>query len=387
MDELDRQLLNAIQSRVPLVARPFATLADGLGCDESTVIDRVANLRGDGIIREISAIFDAVKLGYRQALVAMSVPPDQLDRAGEITAAHPGVSHCYGRAGDVNLWLTLAISPRSPLGLEGSAELLARLAGATGHMVLPTLRRYKLQVRFDMESGAPAPAPSADDEQAPGATGPAGPADPTAAPDLTDTQLRTIRALQIDLPAKAEPFAEIAAAESLDTDALLTTGQKFLDDGFMRRYAAVLYHRAAGSKANLLVAWRADAALADAAGPKAARVPGVSHCYLRPAGPDWPYTVYTMIHGRSQQDCLMAAEQIVATTELSDHVELWTTAEYKKRRVPLFGPEEAQWEAEHVRKTFKICPYGHTTSGRLRRDAVRRYPGYALTGTRQARGS
>ena len=350
MDELDRQLLNRIQTDVPLIARPFAQLAGELGCDESAVLDRVAALRHTGIVREISAIFDAVALGYRQALVALSVPAERLDQAGRLAAEHPGVSHCYGRAGEVNLWLTLATSPRSRFGLEASAELLARLCGATTHMVLPTIRRYKLQVRFDMEGDEPTPAPLGGprpaENGAPGASERSGAEAP--APHLTDTQVRAIRALQIDLPTEPEPFAPLAAAEGLDVDTMLDCGREMLEAGHMRRYAAVLHHRAAGSKANVLVAWAADSAGADADGPRAAQVAGISHCYLRPAGPGWPYNLYTMIHGRSEQDCRLAIETILATTGLTDHVELWTTAEYKKRRVRLFGPEEARWESQYA---------------------------------------
>ena len=114
MDELDRRLLNEIQRQVPLVREPFAQLAAMLGCDEGPVLRRVEALRhGEGVIREISGIFDAVALGYHQALVAMRVPPERLDGAGAAAAGHPGVSHCYARDGEVNLWLTLAVSPAS----------------------------------------------------------------------------------------------------------------------------------------------------------------------------------------------------------------------------------------------------------------------------------
>jgi len=351
MDELDRQLLNRIQASVPFAARPFAQLADELGCDESAVIQRISALRQAGIIREISAIFDAVALGYRQALVAMTVPLEKLDQAGRIAAEHPGVSHCYGRAGEVNLWLTLAISPQSSLGLETSAGLLARLTGATAHMVLPTIRRYKLQVRFDMEPEKPMPAPAPVTPDAPGASTPA--VANTTAPELTETQRRAIRALQIDLPAEPEPFARLAAAEDLDVETLLACGRDFLDAGQMRRYSAVLHHRAAGGKANVLVAWIADDAQADLDGPLAARVAGISHCYLRPTGHNWPYNIYTMIHGRSEADCRKTIETVLATTSLIEYRELWTTAEYKKRRVPLFASQEADWESRNAGNATK----------------------------------
>jgi hypothetical protein len=128
-------------------------------------------------------------------------------------------------------------------------------------------------------------------------------------------------------------------------DMLLVHAADFLSAGWMRRYAAVLRHRVAGAEANLLVAWRVDEAQADLYGPQCARFRSISHCYLRPAGPDWPWNLYTMIHGRTEQDCRMTVEEILATTSLGDRQELWTLREYKKARVPLFGPQENQWEA------------------------------------------
>ncbi|MGB2824122.1 MAG: Lrp/AsnC family transcriptional regulator [Phycisphaerae bacterium] len=340
MDSFDRRLLGLIQRRVPLVREPFAELAAGLDSTEEDVLNAVAALRSDGVIREISAIFDAVALGYEQALVAMRVPPERLDEAGLSAAKHPGVSHCYGREGDVNLWLTLAISPRSRLGLAGTAAAMARQCGAADHMLLPTLRRYKLQVRFDME-GVPSPKPT--DEQS--ESGGSAPHPQRPAPNLSDEQLRAVRALQVDLPCRPDPFAVLAAAERIDPDMLLVHAADFLAAGWMRRYAAVLHHRAAGARSNVLVAWEVPEALADVAGARCAQQPNVSHCYLRPTGPEWPFNLYTMVHGRSEQDCRLTIEEIITTTHMARHVELWTDKEYKKRRVRLFTDAERQWEA------------------------------------------
>jgi len=341
MDPLDRHLLNRIQIALPLVREPFAELAREFGCDERAVTDRISALRGEGgVIREISAVFDAVALGYEQALLAMRVPPDRLDRAGETAAAHPGVSHCYARRREENLWLTLATSPRSRLGLSATAALLAGTCGADGWMLLPTVRRYKLDVRFDMERGGPAATPRV-------AATPVSAPHP-GVPQLTDPQLRAVRALQQDLPCRRDPFAVLAEGAGLDADMLLVHAADFLAAGWMRRYAAVLRHRAAGSRANVLVAWAVAEPLADTAGARCARSPAVSHCYLRPTAPGWPFNLYTMIHGRSQEDCRATIEEIAATTGLDRRAELWTTKEYKKQRVALFSDAEARWEQAHA---------------------------------------
>ncbi|HOD81513.1 MAG: hypothetical protein BWX88_02376 [Planctomycetes bacterium ADurb.Bin126] len=333
-DIFDRRLLSVIQSRVPLVHQPFAELAAQLGCPQAQVLERMRSLRGqEGVIREIAAIFDAAALGYRQALVAFRVPGGALDQAGRTVAAHPGVSHCYGRRHEYNLWFTLAVSPRSSLGLEASAARLAELTGATCHHVLPTLRRYKLDVRFGAE----------EDEDSPRAA--ATPARPRTEPArLDERQVRAVRALQVDLPIQEDPFAPLAQRAGIGVDELLALGQAFLDQALMRRYSAVLHHRSAGAAANVMVVWKVEEA--DAAGAAAAQVAAVSHCYLRPTYADWPWGLYTMIHGRNEQDCAMSIDEIATTAGLGEHLELWTETEYKKQRVRLFSDAEQQWEQE-----------------------------------------
>jgi len=338
LDSFDRELLGLIQRRVPLVREPYAQLAVELGCDERKVLDRLAVLRAPaGLVREISAIFDAAALGYVQALVAMRVAPEHLEAAGAAVAEHPGVSHCYGRTGAYDLWFTLACSPRSRLGLRGTAQALAGRCAAEAHVVLPTLKRYKLDVRFGAADSA-----SVEDGPSPQRGGRPQPS--PGAPEPAPEQVRAIRALQIDLPNRADPFLPLGAEAGMDADTLLVHAADFLAAGWMRRYGAVLRHRAAGAKANLLVAWRVEPAAADAGGAKCARLPAVSHCYLRPTSPDWPYNLYTMIHGRNREDCRMTVREIVATTQLREHVELWTVKEYKKERIALFSEEEMRWE-------------------------------------------
>jgi len=114
----------------------------------------------------------------------------------------------------------------------------------------------------------------------------------------------------------------------------------------MRRYAAVLHHRAAGAKANLMVAWRVDPGRADAAGTACAGVRQVSHCYLRPTTEQWDYGLYTMIHGASAAECERTVESIRVLANLDECEMLWTRREYKKRRVRLFTGAEEEWEQQ-----------------------------------------
>jgi len=331
LTSFDRQLLAIIEAAVPLVRNPYAQIAQWLGCSQEMLLDVLAKLRGpDGPIREICGLFDATTLGYAQTLVAMQVPDDRLDQAGATAAGHPGVSHCYARAGKFNLWFTLAVSPGSSLGLDGTIELLTRLCRASRAAALPALRRYKLAVRFARQE------PPIVRQHQPGPNHNVG--------EPTDEQLRAVRALQQDLPGCAEPFDVLATRFQLDPHMLLVHAADFLAAGWMRRYAAVLRHRMMGAEANLLVAWQVPHDKADHAGAICAQSPHVSHCYLRRSTDDWPFNLYTMIHGPTRPQVERVVQRLGSVLADPPRAELWTLREYAKRRVQLFTNHESQWE-------------------------------------------
>jgi DNA-binding Lrp family transcriptional regulator len=331
--QVEQRVLAAICAQVPLAEDPWAAIAQHANCSEQQVLEAIASLRAEGVVREISAIFDVTALGYRQVLIAMAAPPERLEASGNVISGHPGVSHCYSRRreppgepteSDYNLWFTLAVSPRSELGLQVTADVLAAACDCDDHLLLPSLRQFKLSMPLGL---APA-AKVRRKELSP----------------LTEPQARAIRALQADLPAEPNPFEPLARQAAMSISELLAIGRGLLADGRMRRYAAVVHHRIAGATENVLVAWDVPDDQAAAAGNRCARSDAVSHCYLRPRGDQWPYNLYTMIHGRARADCELAIEQLAATADLHRRAQLWTLKEFKKRRVPLCGSEEADWE-------------------------------------------
>ena len=206
MDDLDAQLLDRIQTELPLVERPYAALAEAIGSDEDTVLERVAALREQKVIRQISAIFDSRRLGYRGMLVAARTPAERQDEAAAVFSSHPGVSHNYLREHELNLWFTLTVSPRSQLGLDRTVELLGELAEVDVIRPMPALRFFKIGVDLDVKGDRD---PAAKLVKAK----PARKAPPPEA--LTDRDLDAIRALQRDLAAEPEPFRELAAQARL----------------------------------------------------------------------------------------------------------------------------------------------------------------------------
>jgi DNA-binding Lrp family transcriptional regulator len=339
MDETDAQLLDVLQTSVPLVARPWRQLAGEFDLAEDEVQRRVAALRQGGVIRRIGGVFEAARLGYRQTLLGLAVEPERMDHAAEVVAGHPGVSHCYSRSDEYNLWATLAVSPDSRLGLEQTVELLAERCGAKAYLNLPAKQRFKLSVRFGRKRGQ-VPFSLSIDKNEKGQK---------KVPDpfffLSDEQKQAVRALQMDLPLVEQPFDAIAHAEKFAlAEELLVHAADLLAAGVLRRYAAVVHPKHLGAEANVMVVWRVLEKQASLAGAAAAQHQAVSHCYLRETTDDWPFNLYTMIHGSSREECLRVIESISADIGCPDRRELETIREYKKSPVQFFTAAEAAWE-------------------------------------------
>ena len=340
LDENDRQLLRELQTAVPLAPRPFAVLGAQLGLSEDAVLERVTRLKDERIIRQISAIFDTGALGYRSTLVASAVPEDRVPVAAQVINDHPGVSHNYRRTHDFNLWWTLAVPPDEDLAAHVGA--LHRRSGATASRMLPATVRYKLGVHLDV-AGDRAP----DARTSPQATTGGGPAPERA--DLSAAEIAHVRELQQDLPVEPAPFAAMAERLGTAERDVLERARVFLEDGTMRRFAAVLHHRRAGFGANAMSVWRAPLADIDAQGHRLARFAAVSHCYRRPTYPDWPYPLFAMLHATTPEGIDEAVAAIRADTGLEEPRLLYSTEELKKVRITYFDPAFTQWARAHVR--------------------------------------
>lgn len=344
LDVIDTSLLDALQVGLPLVERPFAVLGAAAGLSEEECLARVKVLRhGEPkVIRQISAIFDTTALGYRSALVAARIAPEKLAQAAQIISAHPGVSHNYERAHAFNLWYTLAVPPDSALGLERTVERLRELSGADSMRLLPTLRLFKIGVKFDLGNKG-AGGKGEEDEGLGGAFTEADRAI-AARHRIGDAEIPAIRVLQRDLPLVERPFDDWAKEAGMGTADLLDAAKRFRERRQMRRFAAVLHHRAAGVKANAMGVWAVPEGRVADVGERLAQFQEVSHCYRRPTYADWPYSVFTMVHARTREEALAALERMQGAAEGARMEALWTVREFKKVRVTYFMPQTQAWE-------------------------------------------
>ncbi|MBI2724216.1 MAG: Lrp/AsnC family transcriptional regulator [Chloroflexi bacterium] len=339
MDAIDQRLLNEMQDRFPLVREPFAELGARIGVTEADAIAHVAGLRENGILRQVSAIFDTKALGYATSLVAMRVPADRLKQAAQIVNAHPGVSHNYRRTHEFNLWFTIAVPPGADL--QTHVDALHAAAGAESTRMLPTLRLFKIGVTLDM-TGERALAHRSDPQYTH--------ADREVASQhrLTDRDIDVVRAVQGDLPLRPDPFAPAAKALRVSVDGLLLELQDLQRRGYLRRFAAILRHRKAGFSANGMAVWAVPEDAIRTVGETMAGYTSISHCYQRPVYEDWKYNLFTMIHARKKGECEEFVAELAEKHGLNDVAVLYSTTEYKKVRLAYFTPAFDEWERAHL---------------------------------------
>jgi DNA-binding Lrp family transcriptional regulator len=338
LDDLDKRLLNLMQGRFPIAPRPYDAVAKEAGITEQEAIGRVKRLLDERIIRQVTPIFDTRALGYSSMLVAAKVDPENPWRAANVINEHPGVSHNYLRNHEFNIWFTIATEPDSRLGLDGTLEALAREAGAESVRQLPTLKLFKIRMDLEMEGGTDALAKAV--EIAP-------PAETERQP-YDEFDIEVIRATQGDMPVIPEPYAPAADKLGIPVERLLTHMGQMQERRLLRRVAAILFHRRAGFSANGMGVWNVPDDKIMELGPQMAAFRGISHCYQRPTYEDWPYSVFTMAHGRSKDECDAILDSIATHTGIEDRATLYSSTEFKKIRLLYFTDEHRAWEREHA---------------------------------------
>jgi siroheme decarboxylase len=324
IDTLDKKLLNEIQWVFPLTERPFLEISKRYNLSEDEIIQRIASMKDLGLIRQINAIFDTRRLGYKSALIAFAIRHDRLDYVANEVDKHPGVSHNYERNHEFNMWFTLAVPPDGDLKTD--LDRMASLDGVIKYRLLPTLKLYKIGVRLDMVN---------EDPENPKPTDEIKKLNPKKF-DLTDRDKDFIRELQKDLKIIPEPFKALAENLGITTTELFAKAKEYEQIGVMRRFAAILRHRDAGFYGNGMVVWNVPEEEIDKIGYKLASFPQVSHCYRRPVYQDWRFNLFSMIHARTSDAAEKIAAEMSEIVGIKDYRILFSLREFKKERVRYF---------------------------------------------------
>ena len=148
IDDVDRAILNRIQSDFPMTKRPFLSIAENLDLSESDVIKRLEQLKKKGIIRRIGGNFVPEKLGFVSTLCAAKVPEDKIEGFTRTVNRYPGVTHNYQRDNKYNIWFTFIAQSMDEI--KGNLEDISRETGVTDIINLPATKMYKIRAHFDL---------------------------------------------------------------------------------------------------------------------------------------------------------------------------------------------------------------------------------------------
>ena len=292
MQPIDLSLLNDFQRGFPLCSRPFAELAAQLGSGEADILRRLHQLHDKGSISRIGPVFRPNSIGV-STLAALAVAPEQLDQVATLVSAYPQVNHNYQREHRYNLWFVATAD--EPGKLAGTLEQIRSKTGC-GMLDLPLVKDYYIDLGFDLNGSKHICEPAAAISIRP-----------------NSAQRSLIRVLQCGLPMVAEPYREIAERLGCSESEIIAQIGDWQQAGIIKRFGVVVRHHELGYTANAMVVWDIADEQIDSVGKALARADGVSLCYQRPRRlPDWPYSLFCMIHGKDRKAVEARIEQLAA---------------------------------------------------------------------------
>ena len=316
VESIDRRLLAQLQRSFPLVPRPYRELAAELGVAEKDILDLIRGFRERGLLRQISPVIDARRLGYQSTLIAAEVPVRELDRAEEVLVQHPRISHAYERDNKLNVWFTL--STNDGTDIEEEVRSLGLRMGAAQAFSLPALRLFKIGAFFGTEGEEPVAHPG---QEMPRKVA------------LSSRERKVVNVLQQDLPLTSSPFEAMAEEAGMTTAELLSTCGTLIDRGVIRRFGASVNHRKAGYEGNGMACWQVPSEAVESVGQRLAAVEAVSHCYERRTNQSWHYNLFAMFHGGTPVSCSSLVKETARSLDLPEYLLLFSTREIRKTRV------------------------------------------------------
>jgi siroheme decarboxylase len=318
-DNVEFKLLGLLQNGFPVTQEPFSDIGMKLAIKGDDVILHISNLKIKGIVRQISPVLDARKIGYQSTLVAMTIPEHRIGRVENFLVSHPGISHAYERDNDYNIWFTLSL----PVSLDIQTELKRIYAdtGAESAFDLPAVRVFKLRTNFSHDKDNLSLDKSISQNSM------------AERIELSEIERNVINALQEDLPLSPNPFKKFADKLGISVDSMLSVCQLLLQKGVIRRYGASINHYKAGYKANAMTCWYVPPEKMMTFVSNVTTLTQVSHCYERKTNPCWHYNVFVMIHGYNRNACRDTINKIGSENGINDMAILFSTKEFKKTRI------------------------------------------------------
>ena len=324
LDPVDVRLIDEYQSGFPVRERPFRAVGAELGVSEDEALARVTRLREAGIFRRFGAVLNPPVIGS-SALAAVQAPTERFDEVATIVNEYRQVNHNYRRDHDWNLWFVVTAGTR-----ETRDAILAEIEERTGCPVLalPMLTDFYIDLEFPVVNADRFARESAVGQDAVEATR----MSESAAGDLSALDAKLLLAIQEGFPLTTTPYRDIATEIDAPVGDVLAAIERLLETGCLKRVGCVVNHVATGFDANCMVVWDVPDDELDARGTEVGALPAVTLCYHRPRRPelDWPYNLFTMIHGRDPEAVAEQIDLLEREYLPYDHERLRSTATLKQ---------------------------------------------------------
>jgi len=318
MNEIDKILLEELQSDFPLVSQPFKQTGESCNISEEEVIERINQYKSNGLIRDLAPVINANRIGYKNTLVAVQVDEKSIDEVASKINTHPGVSHNYLRDYKYNVWFTLAV--KKEIDFETEIKNILNSTSVTNYLILPSIHTFKIAVNFRFTDKKY----HHSNEQV---------RHPKTDINLSDIEKQIINELQACLDIIPQPWKAIADSLSIPESQLFDSINHLKEAGVIRRISVAMRHRNVGFTSNAMTCFNIPEDKITEDGEKVAKYVQVTHCYHRQAHPDWKYPLFAMIHARSKEEGDAIISSIAHDINCDDYIVLYSPKELKKERV------------------------------------------------------
>lgn len=146
MDDIDRRIINTLQTGFPICDAPYRQVAESLNIGETELLARLQALLADGALTRFGPLYNAEQMGGALTLAAVKVPTGRFDKVTDIINAFPEVAHNYARSHKLNMWFVLATE--TP---EQQRQTINAIEGQTGLTVynMPKLKEYFVNLKLE----------------------------------------------------------------------------------------------------------------------------------------------------------------------------------------------------------------------------------------------
>jgi len=317
MDNIDFALLDRFQRGLPLDPRPYAVIGSALGIGECDVIERLTRLAAGGVVRRVGAVLTPRHIGAGM-LVAMAVPKRRLPDVAARVSALAAVNHGYARSHRYNLWFVVTAPDAARVG--ETVRDAEKFAGVPA-LRLSLIEAYHLDLGFSLGAAT-------------GGTAPARAEGAACALVPSPCERALLGELQEGLPLVARPYAALARAAGVSERAVCDILGGWLERGTIRRLGIIVDHHRLGYRANAMVVWDVPDHGIAALGARVAATGLTTLCYRRTrSAPEWPYSLYCMLHGRTRGAVRAQLERLEAACGLDAYPSqvLFCVRRYKQR--------------------------------------------------------